>query len=98
MNNNNNNQIPNFKIQNGISIEKICFNKSGYKDGNKEEAQFNFPRGIRIDEFGNIYVCDSDNGCIRKLTKKSKTTPIANYSYKWKDVVYNILVCNFFIK
>jgi sugar lactone lactonase YvrE len=41
---------------------------SGWKDGNKEEALFNRPRGLCIDQNDDIYVCDYYNGRIRKLS------------------------------
>ena len=41
---------------------------SGWKDGNKEEALFNRPRGLCIDQNDDIYVCDYFNGRIRKLS------------------------------
>ena len=40
----------------------------GYRDGHGIEAQFNFPLGICIDKNDNIYVVDSKNRCIRKIT------------------------------
>lgn len=42
--------------------------KSGYQDGNPEDALFNFPRGVAIDSNGDIYVADKGNKCVRKLS------------------------------
>jgi hypothetical protein len=42
--------------------------KAGWKDGAKESALFNQPRGICIDQDDNIYVCDYGNARIRKLS------------------------------
>jgi len=44
--------------------------KSGYQDGNPDDALFNNPWGVCIDRRGDgtIYVADRDNRCIRKLT------------------------------
>ncbi|MDR2473226.1 MAG: IPT/TIG domain-containing protein [Tannerella sp.] len=40
---------------------------SGYKDGGKDDAKFNAPRGIAILPDGTIYICDTGNARIRKL-------------------------------
>lgn len=41
---------------------------SGWKDGNKEDALFNSPRGIGISQDGTVYVADWGNGRVRKMT------------------------------
>ncbi|MDR2774412.1 MAG: IPT/TIG domain-containing protein [Tannerella sp.] len=41
--------------------------KTGYLDGNPEDAEFNFPKGMCIDKDYNIYIADAENNCIRKL-------------------------------
>jgi hypothetical protein len=41
--------------------------KAGYLDGNPEDAEFNFPKGMCIDKDYNIYIADASNNCIRKL-------------------------------
>lgn len=40
----------------------------GWKDGGKEEALFNFPRGIGISKDGTVYVGDLGNARVRKLS------------------------------
>lgn len=49
----------------------------GYADGFAEEAQFNFPRGIAIDASGNLFVGDSWNHRIRKITPDGNVTTYA---------------------
>ncbi|MDR0574006.1 MAG: IPT/TIG domain-containing protein [Tannerella sp.] len=45
--------------------------KSGYQDGNSEDALFNSPWGLCIDRNdGSVYIADRGNKCIRKLTRE----------------------------
>ncbi|MDR3309042.1 MAG: IPT/TIG domain protein, partial [Tannerella sp.] len=41
--------------------------RSGWKDGGKEEALFNNPRGIVVSKVGFVYVADYNNSRVRKL-------------------------------
>ena len=41
---------------------------SGISDGTTTAARFNFPRGLKVDGSGNIYLADSQNHTIRKIT------------------------------
>lgn len=42
--------------------------KSGFKDGGKDEALFNFPTGIGVGTDGSVYVADLLNRRVRKLS------------------------------
>jgi sugar lactone lactonase YvrE len=42
--------------------------QGGYEDGPGSVAQFSDPSGVSVDASGNLYVADSGNGCIRKIT------------------------------
>lgn len=41
---------------------------AGYVDGNPDDALFDYPRGMCIDKDYNIYISDTNNNCIRKLS------------------------------
>ena len=52
----------------------------GFFDGTGDvfgTTQFNFPFGVAVDTFGNVYVADSGNNRIRKITPAGDTTTLA---------------------
>lgn len=50
---------------------------AGSRDGNGAEAQFNEPAGVAVDKAGHIYVADSGNFTIRKITPTGSVTTLA---------------------
>jgi hypothetical protein len=49
----------------------------GSADGTGDQAQFNYPEGIAVDNAGNLYVADTDNHTIRKPTPAGMVSPLA---------------------
>jgi hypothetical protein len=50
---------------------------SGSADGAGAAARFNHPAGVAVDSTGNIYVADTDNDTIRKITPAGVVTTLA---------------------
>jgi sugar lactone lactonase YvrE len=55
--------------QNGELIT-LAGGDAGFEDGSGTKSKFTLPRGVAIDAQGNVYVADSDNNKIRKITQK----------------------------
>ncbi|QIL42364.1 hypothetical protein G7074_25755 [Pedobacter sp. HDW13] len=53
------------------------FSLSGNSNGTADVATFNRPKGIVMDGVGNIFVADSDNHLIRKISPTGMVTTIA---------------------
>lgn len=63
-------------------------NVHGSKNGKGAAASFNEPRGIVIDTSGNLFVADTDNHMIRKITPDGTvTTFVGNGHLGYKDGV-----------
>ena len=50
---------------------------AGFADGAATVAQFKGPFGVSVDGYGNVYVADSDNHRIRKVTPDGMVTTLA---------------------
>ncbi|HJS55889.1 MAG TPA: hypothetical protein VJ765_15155 [Chitinophagaceae bacterium] len=49
-------------------ISTVAGSTAGYMDGDAQSAKFNGPKGLTLDKHGNIYVADSNNNRIRKIS------------------------------
>ncbi len=57
------------KISSDMEVTTIAGSgQAGYLNGPANEAKFNYPRGICLDDTGNIYIGDSWNHRIRKIS------------------------------
>lgn len=49
----------------------------GYVDGPGSTAQFSFPSGVAVDSAGNIYIADTGNNVIRKISPTATVSTFA---------------------
>jgi len=67
------------KIATDGSLTTIAGNpeRPGQLDGNIKDAQFKTPYGVRMDKNGVLWVCDSENALIRKISADGQVTTFA---------------------
>ncbi|MGX9718842.1 gluconolaconase [Stenotrophomonas acidaminiphila] len=51
--------------------------REGFADGRGEAAAFNTPSGLALDRHGNLYVADTGNHAIRKVTPQGEVSTLA---------------------
>lgn len=48
--------------------------EKGWVDGSGKNARFNTPLGLAVDQQGQIYIADSENNCIRRISKQGQVS------------------------
>jgi len=75
------------KLEKDGTVTPIAGYSEGSNDGTGPEAQFKGPTGLAVDKGGNIYVADSGNATIRKISSNGTVTTVAGTSglLGWAD-------------
>ena len=69
------NRIRKIAVEGGVSV--LAGSGEGFADDGQASAAFNTPSGLAIDADGNLYVADTGNNRIRKVTPQGSVTTIA---------------------
>ena len=67
------------KVTSGGTVTTLagCPNELGFSDGTGSSAYFNHPEGVAVDASGNVYVADTLNHTIRKISPTGVVTTLA---------------------
>jgi len=65
------------KISTSGTVSTVAGSTSGYLDSTGTSAEFNYPAYLIFDSSGNLYVSDSGNNAVRKVTTAGVVTTLA---------------------
>jgi sugar lactone lactonase YvrE len=91
-----------YKISNGIVTTVAGNGSAGYSGdhGPATSAQLNTPWGLALDSAGNLYIADSHNGAIRKVSDGIITTVVSGLTFPQAltfDGAGDLYICDGFV-
>jgi NHL repeat-containing protein len=72
-----NNTIRKISLDGTVTTIAGAAGQSGFADGARAVARFSGPSGVAVDAAGNVYVSDTGNGTLRKVSMQGVVTTIA---------------------
>jgi len=66
-------------------VSTLLRSESGYQDGSLSEAKISWPNDIAIDDNGNIYIVDTNNYRIRKISPEGTVSTLAGGVFGYED-------------
>ena len=73
------------KITPDGTVSTIAGGSAGYADGQGSNARFSGPQGVAVDAVGNVFVSDTGNNKIRKITPGGMVTTVSGTSNGYMD-------------
>ena len=61
---------------------------SGYVDGKPREARVNHPKGLTVDDRGNIYIADTFNMAIRKISDSGNVRIFKGFPWLKNEICF----------